>query len=135
MTRETMSLMVWSAFMMSRSTSGTRPKGPRIWSTISRCWPVATTWTASPGSARRACTTGRSLIASGRVPRTIRINGRLSKRKAFMNATKAAERRRLHGARVLFERHDLEGRLKAFEHLVHEIDLGGGRQVHTRKER
>ncbi len=48
------------------------PKIPSIWSRIWRCWPVTQTTPLRPSSRRSACTTGAILIASGRVPNTVR---------------------------------------------------------------
>src|SRR6185436_8066291 len=119
--------------MMLRSWSGTMPNGPRIWSTISRCCPVATTRTASDGSPVSARTTGSILIASGRVPRTTRT--RSAKGELLAHPPDGGDAARFDVARVLLQRHDVEGGTEGLEHLVEEVDLEPGREIHAREER
>src|SRR5262245_53028272 len=109
------------------------PNGPRIWSTISRCCPVATTRTASDGWPDSARTTGSILIASGRVPRTTRT--RSAKGELLADPADGGDAPRFDVAGVLLECDDVEGRPEGFEHLVEEIDLQSGRQIHAREER
>src|SRR5262245_8482346 len=116
--------------MMFRSWSGTTPNGPRIWSTISRCCPVATTRTARPGWPDSARMTGSILIASGRVPRTIKRRSGSAKGELLAHASDGGDGPRGDFAGVLLERHDTEGRPQGFENLVEKIDLESGRQVH-----
>src|SRR6185295_8325921 len=103
-----MSLIVWSGFMMLRSWSGTTPNTPRIWSTISRCCPVATTRAERDGSPESARTTGSILSATARVPRTTRT--RSPKGQLLPHPPDGGDGPRLDGARVLLERDDAERR-------------------------
>src|SRR5215471_13604816 len=68
-TREATSLGVWPGRIRSRSTSTSRSKRSRTWSSMWRCWAVAQRRVSKrSGSERRRRTTGAILIASGRVP-------------------------------------------------------------------
>src|SRR5579862_5240771 len=59
--------------MIARSWSAVRPKKSRIPASMSRCWPVRQITVLRAGLAASALTTGAILIASGRVPNTVRI--------------------------------------------------------------
>src|SRR5262249_7775925 len=129
-TRQTISLRDWSGRMMSRSWSGVMPKGPRIWSTISRCCPVTARRTRRRASEASACTTGKSLIASGRVPRTTRTSGVSAKGALLAHPADDGTLGGGDGAGVLLERHHVVGGGQALQHLLDELDLGGRRQIH-----
>src|SRR6185295_12468552 len=68
------SARVWFGFISARSKAGRMAKSSRTASSNSLCWRVTHTSTAAaPGERWSAASTGASLIASGRVPITIRI--------------------------------------------------------------
>src|SRR4051794_33062740 len=73
--RELKALRSWSARIWSRSWSGRSSKFSSIRSSIWRCWAVAQMLTARSELARRTCSTGASLMTSGRVPKTTRTTG------------------------------------------------------------
>ncbi len=56
-----------------RSNSGTMSNSCNTWSSISRCWALTHTDETMPCSACSACTSGAILMASGRVPNTVKI--------------------------------------------------------------
>src|SRR5690606_9101879 len=63
--------------MMPRSQSTGSAKTSSTWSRRSVCWPVSATRVSTASAcAWSACTTGASLMPSGRVPTTTRILGR-----------------------------------------------------------
>ena len=75
MTREAMPLRVCPWDMMLRSTSGTIPNRSLTWSSISRCWAVTTVRERRVALDSIARMRGATLIASGRVPKTVRTVG------------------------------------------------------------
>ena len=56
-----------------RSNSGTMPKSCKTWSSICRCCALTHTADVKPASACNAFTSGAILMASGRVPNTVKI--------------------------------------------------------------
>src|SRR5436190_23784923 len=110
------------------------PNGERIWSTISRCWPVVMTRVATRGSAFRARITGSILMASGRVPSTMKTSGRSAKGQLPTHTPDADVGGALRRARVFLQGHDVVARADRLEDLADEVDLGLGRKIHPREK-